>query len=261
MDLTIVDWFGYPLAPQERMRLIKKAGFNGIAGLLWQGDFDSDYQSFPQYASDEGLYIESMHAPWQKVNDIWMDNINGRDLTEEIIELIKICKLHNIPTLVLHPENKSGTSFPKLPLGFNIGIERIKRIIDEAERLNINVAIENMCRHEYLECIFSNIDSKRLGFCFDSGHWNIFMPDIDLLTLYGHKLMALHLHDNDGKDDWHSIPFSGNINWDDVASKLKKTDYNGPISLEVGNKAHEHIEDPRAFLQLAVERAIKIFST
>ena len=67
--------------------------------------------------------------------------------------------------------------------------------------------------------------------------------------------MALHLHDNDGTDDWHSLPFSGNIQWDGVAVKLKANAYNGSIALEVGNKRFEHIAKPDDFLKFAVESA------
>lgn len=260
MDLTIVDYFGYDISSQERFRLIKEAGFQGIAGLLWQNDFDKDYQSFPQYANDANLYIETIHAPWWGANDLWIDNEIGQTFTEEILELIKVCSFHKIPTLILHPEYKNGTSYSQMPVKFDIGLNRIRGIINEAERLNVNIAIENMCDFKYLDCIFSNIDSKRLGFCFDSGHWNVFMPNIDLLGLYGNKLMALHLHDNNGKEDWHSLPFTGNIKWDEIANKLKKVNYKGAISLEVGNKMLEHIKEPNEFLKLAFERTIKIFN-
>ena len=261
MDLTITDYFGYPLPPQERMRLIKAAGFKGISGLIWRDDFDIDYNLFPEYAANMGLYIENMHAPWQDCNDIWLDKIDGQVFMEEIIELVKVCARYEIPALVLHPENKNGTAYAELPVNFSIGIDRFKRIIAVAEHQNVNIAIENMCRIEYLDCIFSSITSKRLGFCFDSGHWNVFLPDIDLLGLYGNRLMALHLHDNNGKDDWHALPFSGNIDWDKIKLKLKAVKYNGAISLEVGNKTFEHIQNPNEFLMLAAESARGIVYT
>ena len=261
MELTIVDYFGYNLPAPERFRLIKAAGFHGIAGLLWQDDFDKDYQSFPHYAKETGLYIETMHAPWWGASDIWLDNEAGQTFTSEIIDCVKVCSLYKIPTLVLHPEHKEGTAQASIPHTFNIGLERLGEITAEAERLQINIAIENMCRIEYLECIFSNIASKRLGFCFDSGHQNVFMPDIDLLDAYGDRLMTVHLHDNNGQEDWHALPFAGNINWNSIVTKLKNLSYKGAISLEVGNKNLEHIKDPEAFLKLAFERATTIFST
>jgi sugar phosphate isomerase/epimerase len=177
---------------------------------------------------------------------------------EEIIENIKVCTSFEIPTLVMHPECKNGIEYAALPENFETGITRWKRIIDIAEQFNINIAIENMACPEYLDCIFMNIQSKRLGFCFDSGHWNLLMPEIDLLTLYGDKLIALHLNDNDGKEDMHTLPFSGNIDWDDITAKLKSADYRGSIALEAGNKNFEHIKEPEQFLQIAFESAKKL---
>ena len=259
MDLTIVDWFGYNLPPRERMKLIKEAGFSGIIGFMWTDQFDSDYKSFPEYARDAGLYIENMHGPWVGANELWTDSLAGQSFMDEIVENIKVCSSFEIPTLVMHPECKNGTEYAELPETFDIGIDKWKRIIDIAERLNINIAIENMARPEYLDCIFTNIESKRLGFCFDSGHWNLLIPEVDLLTLYGDKLMVLHLNDNDGKDDLHTLPFSGNIDWSDIKAKLKVIDYKGSIALEVGNKTFEHITEPAKFLEIAVEKAKNLF--
>lgn len=254
MNLSIVDWFGYNLSPQERMRFIKDAGFSGVL-LLWADYFDNDYKQFPEYARSAGLFVENAHAPYMNANVLWEDTVNGQDACKELISCVEDCATYNIPTLIMHPENKKGTETTPLPSDFTIGIDRMNRIVDAAERLNVNIAIENMSRHEYLDCIFKNIQSDRLGFCFDSGHWNVFTPETDLLTLYGNKLMSLHLHDNNGTDDWHSLPFSGNIDWNDIAFKLKGVSYNGSIALEVGNTRFENIENPHEFLQLAVESA------
>ena len=80
----------------------------------------------------------------------------------------------------MHPENKNGTETVELPVDFTVGIERMKRIVDTAECLNNNVAVENMSRHEYLDHIFQSIQSDRLSFCFDCGHCNLFTPEHDL---------------------------------------------------------------------------------
>ncbi len=211
MNLSIVDWFGYNCAPRDRMRAIKEAGFSGVM-LLWADYFDKDYKLFPEYAQNAGLIIDNAHAPYLNANHLWEDTIDGQEAYKEIIMCVEDCATHNVPTLVMHPENKKGTETVSLPCDFSIGIERMKRIVDIAEQLNVNVAIENMSRPEYLERIFQDIQSERLGFCFDSGHCNVFTPNVDFLALYGDKLMALHLHDNDGSEDWHALPFTGNKN-------------------------------------------------
>jgi len=254
MDLAIVDWFGYNLSPQDRMRLIKEAGFSGVL-LLWADYFDKDYKRFPEYAGKAGLHVENAHAPYLNANDLWEDTVDGQEACGQLVSCVRDCAAYGIPTLVMHPENKRGTETACLPADFTVGIERFRCIIDAAERLNVNVAVENMSRREYLDCIFQSIRSDRLKFCFDSGHCNVFTPEHDLLTEYGDKLAALHLHDNNGADDWHSLPFSGGIGWDDIARRLRRAAFNGAVALEVGNKRFERIEEPDEFLSLAYESA------
>ncbi|MHB1454963.1 MAG: GrpB family protein [Saccharofermentanales bacterium] len=259
MNLSIVDWFGYNLSPQDRMRAIKEAGFAGVM-LLWADYFDKDYKLFPEYARNAGLYVDNAHAPYLNANLLWEDTISGQEAFQEIIRCLEDCAKHGVPTLVMHPENKNGTETVSLPHDFAVGIERMKRIIDAAERLDVNVAVENMSRPEYLEQIFTAIQSRRLGFCFDSGHCNVFTPDVDLLALYGDKLMALHLHDNNGTEDWHALPFSGNIDWSGIAAKLHKLKYDGAIALEIGNTRFEQMKSPDEFLKLAVKSVERIFA-
>ena len=258
MKLSIVDWFGYNLPPQERVKLIKEAGFSAVM-LLWADYFDEDYRLFPEYARQAGLEVENAHAPYMNANFLWRDNAVGQGCLEELLACVEDCAWHEIPTLVMHPENKNGSEAVALPESYDVGLDRIKRIVELAERMNVNVAIENMSRPEFLACIFGGIESERLGFCFDSGHCHVFTPQIDLLTAYGDKLMALHLHDNDGKEDWHTLPFSGDIDWKDFAENLTKLHYQGNIALEVGCEKSQHIKDPREFLSFAIASAERIF--
>lgn len=250
---TIVDYFGYDLSPQERMRTIKEAGFDGVI-LLWADYFDKDYKDFPDYARKEGLFVENTHAPYMKANSIWKDSIDGEDYTSNIICCIEDCHKYDIPTLVVHPING-----PKPLLTDNIGIERFKRIVEAAEKHYITVAIENQGNPEYIDYVFLNIQSERLRFCFDSGHEKYYSPEVDLLELYGEKLVALHLHDNNGDEDAHALPFTGKVDWNGIAAHLKRINYDGAIALETLNKGFEHIEDPVEFLRIALERAKKIY--
>lgn len=248
-NYTIVDYFGYNLSPQERMKAIKSAGFDGVI-LLWADYFDSEYMKFPGYAEKEGLYVENTHAPYMQSNSLWIDNLEGQEYTSHIIKCIEDCKAHKIPTLVMHPIN-GLTPLPK----DDIGIERFKRIIEIAEKSDINLAIENQGNPEYIDYVFKNIQSDKLCFCFDSGHQNYYSPELDLLDLYGDKLMALHLHDNNGTEDTHALPFTGTINWNKISQKLHSINYQGAVALETLNKGFENISDPVEFLKIAFEKA------
>lgn len=249
---TIVDYFGYDLSPQGRMNAIKAAGFDGVI-LLWADYFDKDYKDFPRYAQKAGLFVENAHAPYIPANTVWQDTVEGQDYTDHIISCIKDCKTYQIPTLVVHPINGNEP----LPTS-DIGIERFKKMIDAAEKYDITVAIENQGNAAYIGYVFDRIKSNRLRFCFDSGHEKFYSPQLDLLDLYGDKLVALHLHDNTGNDDTHALPYTGVIDWDRIENKLKVIDYKGAIALETLNKGFEHIGNPVEFLTIALERAKRI---
>lgn len=101
------------------------------------------------------LFVENAHAPYIEANALWEDDLTGHEYTERLITCIEDCVTYEIPTFVVHPTNGKTP----LPVS-NIGIERLKRIIDRAENLNINIALENMESPQYLEYVFSRIQSN-----------------------------------------------------------------------------------------------------
>ena len=102
------------------------------------------------------------------------------------------------------------------------GEKRLFRILKLCEEVNVYLAIENIDYQQPFEDIFKNITHPYLKFCYDSGHNNCFYPEIDYLEEYGDKLVCLHLHDNNGKSDQHTLNKFGTINWDNLAKKLSK---------------------------------------
>ena len=80
-----------------------------------------------------------------------------------------------------------------------------------------------------------------LGFCFDTGHANLVGIDFeDFITVLGHRLKVLHIHDNDGIGDLHQIPFAftrtrentSSTDWKGFIRGLKKVAFNGVLSFE-----------------------------
>lgn len=246
---TIVDYFGYDLSPTDRMRTIREAGFDGVI-LLWADYFDADFKDFPEYADRVGLFVENTHAPYRGANTLWRDTPSGQSYTDGLVECVEDCGRYGIPTMVMHLANG------RLEVGdITVGIERMRRIVARAEDLGVNVAVENTECPQFVAYVLGHISSPRLGFCYDSGHQNCYTPKCDLLGLYGDRLTALHLHDNDGSEDRHLLPFEGTVDWTKLSSKLNALGYGGCIALEAQNGGFEDIADPIEFLHLALKRA------
>jgi len=255
---TIFEWFSYELPMKERYALIRKTGFDGVM-LWWSEEFGRNYYfDAAPLAQKAGLFVENVHTSDKLINNIWLDNIEGNEMSRYFLRCVEECADYNIPTMVMHLS--SGENPPP----FNeLGLNRIKQITEKAEKYSVNIAMENLRKIEYLEFVLENIKSSRIGFCYDSGHHNCHTPQINLLEKYGSRLMALHLHDNDGSDDQHLLPFDGTIDWLATMRDIAKTGYNDTIALEVDfakNTGYDNLS-AEEFLHIAFERAKKLEMT
>ena len=237
---------------EKRIELIKNAGFKSVM-LFWNG---SDvFQDELMCVKENGLRIENVHAPFHMMNNLWTDE-NPMDSLIKLHGAIDSCHNFAIKTLVVHP---TDTTAP--PPVSECGKTYFKGLIRYAKSLNVDLAFENIECPEYLDTIFGECDDTNVKLCYDLGHENCFSKGSDVLSKYGSRLKALHIHDNDGTADQHAIPFDGNIDMQRFVSKLKELDYYGVISLEVmrcRSSLYDGMTDEQ-FLAKAFDAAKKLF--
>jgi sugar phosphate isomerase/epimerase len=231
--LAIYHYFGYKLPIRDRFSLIKSAGFDAVG--LWRDHYFgwTDYRAYAGIAREAGLAVVDGHAPfardWALVNSLWSDTQAGETTLEIYLRAVVEAAEDGVKNLIIHLEN----SFEETPPPPNeLGADRLKRVADLAEKRGVTLCAENIINHSYLEYAFERIRSPGLRFCYDAGHRHCGEPDTDLLSLYGDRLAALHLHDNDGGGDRHFVPFEGTIDWQSEMSAIAATGYDGAITLE-----------------------------
>lgn len=242
---------GYDVPFDERYRLIRKAGFDCVM-IWWSDKFGrgEGYEKDADLAREAGLQIENMHAPVHGQNDLSCDNELGNRVLEDYLRCVDDCHKYRIPTVVIHlPDDE-------YPIN-EIGNERLDRIIDRAASLDVNVAFENLNNIRNLDSVLGRVNASNVGFCYDSCHHINYAPETDLLGLYGDKLKAIHLQDNGGSHNQHQLPFDGNIDWSAVMEKIRRTGYNGAVTLEPMNWDYANI-GIKGFLRLAYERARRL---
>jgi sugar phosphate isomerase/epimerase len=248
--ITIYDWFGYELLIKERYQFIKEAGFDGVM-LWWSEGFNrNDYRNGPQLAREAGLCIENIHTPIQNEQKLWLDNLEGEAAAECYLQCVADCAEFEIPTMVVHLPHESHQCN-------TLGLDRIKRMTEKAEQLGVNVALENLRNLTNVEYVLEQVDSKRIGFCYDSGHHYRHYPDKGLLSKYGSRLMALHLHDDNGSHAQHGLPFDGTTDWPATMRKITETGYSGATAIEAMNWDYEELT-AKEFLHQAFERAKRL---
>lgn len=231
----IYDWFGYDVSVRDRYKLIKEAGFDNV--LLWWSDGfgrGTDYREGVQYARNAGLFIENIHTPVQEQNNLSLDNIEGESVFQCYLQCIRECSEFDIPTMVIHLPND------KYPIN-RLGMQRLESITNKAEEFSVNIAFENLGNMNNVTHVLDTINSKRVGFCYDSCHHANYTSEADWLGKYGNRLMAIHLHDNGGEKNQHQLPFDGNIDWSMVMEKIALTGYKGATTLEPMNWGYENL--------------------
>ncbi|MBR2453849.1 MAG: sugar phosphate isomerase/epimerase, partial [Clostridia bacterium] len=71
--------------------------------------------------------------------------------------------------------------------------------------------------------------------CLDLGHAEMRGSGdgaVNMIRALGHRIKALHIHDNDRLHDSHQIPFSMSIDFCAIVKALKEIDYKGYFTLE-----------------------------
>jgi len=102
-----------------------------------------------------------------------------------------------------------------------------------ARQHGIRIAVENEDEFATLRQLLREYPPEFLGLCYDSGHGNIAgRQGLDNLAMLTDRLIALHLHDNDGTADQHKLPFTGTVDWPRLARLIAQSSYRQCVSLE-----------------------------
>lgn len=216
------------VTPIQTIDAIKNAGFKNVFVQWMDKDWECSQEEQVDYVKKLGLNIIFAHLGYQNINSIWEEGEIGESLVKRYKEDIRQCKKHDISMVIMHLTTKY-----EAPMYNEIGLNRIKQIVDFAKELDIKVAFENTKIKGYLEYVLQNIDNDNVGICFDAGHCHAHFNDEFNFEAFKNRILAVHLHDNDKSDDLHLLPFDGTIDWEHTVKNLKQSNYNGPITLEL----------------------------
>jgi len=254
---SMFSWFGYPMLFEDRLELIKGAGFSATG--FWLGPEEElvgkgKADLLPGLIRSRGLFLDYVHAPDMGCNDVWSGSETRREEWRRVYRsYVDLCKRHSIPFLVIHASQSKGEQ-PESPAAE--GLIALMDLIKFAEDSDVKVVVENTMQPALLDLIFSNIQSNHLGFCYDTSHDFLYSPKPGaLLKRWGHRLMVTHLGDNDGVHDCHWLPGLGGLNWEEIMRWLPVKTYQGSLTLEVFPKDQKN--EPVTSFMAASYRSIE----
>lgn len=211
-----------------------------------ESEYKARFCALRKYASSKGIYFNQAHAPYP--SSLTDENFTKRRY-DEIVTAIKNASFLGIRNIVVHPMQHlayyTGENTQKL---FEMNISFYNSLMPICEEYGITVCVENMWQRygnseriwhstcaspEEFSKYIDSVSNEHLRACVDIGHTVLVGENPErMLKLLGDRVVALHVHDNDGAHDAHTLPFFGIIRWNEVARALKQISYSGEITLE-----------------------------
>ncbi len=263
--------------PKEGFVRMKRAGYscadfslNGYLSntSLYQSElnafFDRSVQELEHFfaphksgAEAAGITVSQMHMPYPNYVPGGSRELNEYLRNVVAVKSLAVCAFFGCRYIVVHGF-KLAASLGSEDEEWKRTEEFLDFLAPFAKEMGIAVCVENLyagrgghlvegpcCNAkkaaERIDRMNDRYHAQVLGFCFDTGHANLVGIDFeDFITVLGHRLKVLHIHDNDGIGDLHQIPFAftrtrentSSTDWKGFIRGLKKVAFNGVLSFE-----------------------------
>ena len=235
---------------------------------LSAGDFEKHLKTERKMIEDAGLLVNQTHGPWR-----WPP----RDFTEEDrAERFEKMSKSILGTVLLG--SKNYVIHPIIPFTtddasrandtWEMNLEFFGRLCEVARQHEVVICFENMpwkvfsmASPEAIVRFVKQINSPWFKVCLDTGHClTLGIQPADAVRQVGKEyLQVLHVHDNNGVNDFHWLPYNGIGNWEEFTKALLEIGYDGVLSMEtsISRKLPLDIRDnaERMFFQIAAKLA------
>ena len=221
----------YPAPIALQVENMLKNGFEATFSMADSPTLDEEIQA----CRAVGIVHESLHAPFRRINAIWLDSDEGEAMLGELLLAVDNASKYGIPILVIHLS--SGKTPPRVS---EIGFSRFDRLFAYAKEKGVCLAVENQRKLGILSLIMDYYPDAH--FCFDLGHQICFANGVPFMEAFGEKLVALHVHDNNTDADEHRLPFDADIDFSPMMIDIADSPFCGALMLEVV-ATHTHYYD------------------
>lgn len=198
----------------------------------------------PQFAeamdalAKAGITVDNFHAPFKGLNVIWEPGEAGDEMLTRLMAGVDICVQYGVKLMVAHVSN--GKPMPPI---IPAGLDRYDRLMAYAGEKGVTIAFES---HRFVENVKFFMDRyPEAGFCLDTSHEDAFTPGVRYMPMWGDRLVATHLSDNEYVCDYdmHMLPFDGHIDFARTAREIAQSGRKVTLMLEIKPDNHEKYQD------------------
>ncbi len=196
------------------------------------------YAEAAENIKKSGLALWSVHLPFGTAWDI---SAKDEDIRAEIVKkhfyLIEQAARWGAKIATIHASWEPIKAHER-PERIMCAKESVRAIAQKARECNMRLAVECLPR----TCLGNNSEEllqltlcENAFVCMDSNHL-FYETHQSFIRKAGHKIITLHISDNDGVDERHWVPGEGVVNWNEVVHELVEARYEGPFLFEVDRK-------------------------
>ena len=272
--------YGYGLSMPQAVKMTKEAGFDTFFTGWDPHTPMENYVAIADEAAKNGLIYESIHAPFCGVDCMWSHSPAEEKFISRLHACIDTAAACGVQYVTVHALNAPEWNPSSPVIWSDIGVDNFTEIVAYGATKNVLIAFENVefpddQLKRLLEILRQRVPNA-LRFIWDVGHEHCYYPNKPecVTDMFGDLLIGTHIHDNFGQknpamvtwhDDVHILPFDGTLDYRVVASRLKKWNYTGTLTLELGRSPRQWRLLPwyqtytaEEFFQVAHDRAMQI---
>ena len=243
---------------KEAVKILADAGYKAydfsLCGKLNPRELSDmeDYREraaeLRKYADSLGIVCRQSHAHFP--SSVGVDETD-KEIFNQIIRDMETASILGAEIIVVHPKQHL-TYAEHIEELFEMNVEFYKSLIPYCEKFGIKVAMENMFQwNRSANCAYDSTCSRAWEFCkymdavdsewivglLDVGHTALVDANLtEFIHALGNKrLKALHIHDNDRKSDFHTLPFTQKLDFDAITTDLAAIGYQGDFTYEADN--------------------------
>ena len=250
---------GYNDIFEVALKNAKNAGFKYVAigfgsnNIFLNDNWEDELKKIDALLTKYSLLCIQTHMPFY-------DLLLSAEITDAAIDTALLRSIEAGAKLgaewnVYHPRTAINDNYsPRKSMEY--AKNAIESLAEKAAECKSGLAVENIpvfpdvskmrfftSDYEDLCQLTDYFNSEYVAVCWDFGHANLLGNNQEkAITCVGNRIKCTHIHSNDGNYDQHNLPSQGSIEWEKIIPALKKTGYNGALTLEIKYKDKPYLE-------------------
>jgi sugar phosphate isomerase/epimerase len=198
----------------------------------------------------------TLHAPFMDLSPGAVDTMVRAATQTRFKQLLNVAAVLRPRAVVFHAAYDRWRFAGRSDIWLENSMDTWSRVMELAGKVDgMRVAMENVFDEEPepLRMLIERVGHPSFGFCFDTGHFNLFSqaPMDEWFTSLGRHILEVHLHDNRGAADSHEALGTGTVDFERFFHLLRSSGADPVYTLEAHDPAdiEPSLEKIRGYLR------------